>query len=80
MSEQSKHFEKSEIPAVTAEEKQVLTKEDSKADISQSVKNFKKANDKVILKIYADYEVRQTEKANVFLIDLLVGKFSDLLG
>ena len=80
----------------SVEEKQVLTKEDSKADIlkkheelirlsengeiSQSVQNLKKANDKVILKIHAEYEVRQAEKANVFLTDLLISKFSDLLG
>ena len=87
--------ENCEIPTVMVEE-QVLTKEDSKAhilkkreelirlsedgEISQSVQNLKKANDKVILKIHAEYEVRQAEKANVFLTDLLISKFSDLLG
>ena len=49
-------------------------------EIGQSVQNFKKASDKVILKIYAEYEVKQAEKANAFLTDLLISKFSDLLG
>ena len=49
-------------------------------EISQSVQNLKKASDKVILKIYAEYEVKQAEKANAFLTDLLISKFADLLG
>ena len=49
-------------------------------EISQSVQNLKKASDKVILKIHAEYEVKQAEKANVFLTDLLISKFADLLG
>ena len=49
-------------------------------EISQSVQNLKKASNKVILKIYAEYEVKQAEKANVFLTDFLISKFSDLLG
>ena len=48
--------------------------------ITQSVKNLKKSSDKVILKIYSEYEVKQAEKANVFLTDLLISKFSDILG
>ena len=49
-------------------------------EITQSVQNLKKANDKVILKIYSEYEIKQAEKANIFLTDLLISKFSDLLG
>ena len=48
-------------------------------EIQQSVSNLKKASGKQILKIYAEYE-RQVEKANQFLTDLLISKFSDLLG
>ena len=33
-----------------------------------------------MLKIYAEYERQQAEKANAFLTDLLVSKFADLLG
>ena len=33
-----------------------------------------------MLKIYAEYEAKQAEKANAFLTDLLVSKFADLLG
>ena len=49
-------------------------------EISQSVQNLKKLSDKVILKIYAEYEAKQAEKANVFLTNLLISKFADLLG
>ena len=88
MSEQSEHVE---IPTVMTEE-QALTKADilkkreelirlcEDGEISHSVQNLKKANDKVILKIYVEYEVRQAEKAKVFLTDLLISKFADLLG
>ena len=44
------------------------------------MENLKKANDKVILKIHAEYEVRQAEKANAFLTDLIISKIADLLG
>ena len=49
-------------------------------EISQLVQNLKKASDKVILKIYSEYEIKQSEKANAFLTDLLISKFSDFLG
>ena len=48
-------------------------------EISQSVQNLKKANDKVILKIYSEYEVIQAEKANVFLTYLLISKLLDAI-
>ena len=49
-------------------------------EIKQSVAYLKKASNKQIVKIYAEYERLQAEKANVFLTDLLISKFSDLLG
>ena len=49
-------------------------------EIPQSVASLKKASGKVVLKIYAEYERQQAEKANAFLTDLLVSKFADLLG
>ena len=49
-------------------------------EIKQSTTQLKKASRKVILKIYVEYERQQAEKANVFLTDLLISKFSDLLG
>ena len=49
-------------------------------EIKQSVAYLKKASNKQIVKIYAEYERLQAEKANVFLTDLLIAKFSDLLG
>ena len=49
-------------------------------EIPQSVAQLKKASGKQVMKIYAEYERQQTEKANAFLTDLLMSKFSDLLG
>ena len=49
-------------------------------EITRPVSQLKKASGKQILKIYAEYERQQAEKANVFLTDLLINKFSDLLG
>ena len=49
-------------------------------EIPQSVAQLKKASGKQVMKIYAEYERQQTEKANAFLTDLLISKFSDLLG
>ena len=49
-------------------------------EIEQKVSQLKKASGKVILRIYAEYEMKQAEKANMFLTDLLISKFSDLLG
>ena len=49
-------------------------------EIKQSVQFLKKASEKVILKIYSEYEIKQAEKANAFLTDFLISKFADLLG
>ena len=95
MSENSDHIEVPQIETSTTarEEKQTqdvkkevmkkreeLIRLSEDGEISQSVQNLKKASDKVILKIHAEYEVKQAEKVNAFLTDLLISKFADLLG
>ena len=45
-------------------------------EISQSVKYIKKASDKVISKLYAEYLWTQQDKANEVLADVLITKFS----
>ena len=57
-----------------------LIKLSEDGEINQSVQNLNKSIDKVITKIYTEYEVKQAEKANEFLTDLLISKFADLLG
>ena len=49
-------------------------------EISQSVKYIKKASDKVISKLYAEYEMIEQDKNNTILADVLITKFSDLMG
>ena len=49
-------------------------------EISQSVKYIKKASDKVISKLYAEYEWIQQDKSNAILADVLITKFSELMG
>ena len=49
-------------------------------EISQSVKYIKKASDKVICKLYAEYEWIQQDKSNTVLADVLITKFSELMG
>ena len=49
-------------------------------EIPQSVASLKKSSRKQVLKIYEEYERQQAEKANSFLTDLLISKFTDLLG
>ena len=96
MSETSEHIEipqmESNTPASDQEKqtqdakKEVMKKREElirlseDGEINQSVQNLKKASNKVILKIYAEYEIKQAEKANIFLTDFLISKFSDLLG
>ena len=77
-----------EIPTTTncetreevAKKRQELLRLSEDGEIPQSVASLKKASGKVVLKIYAEYERQQAEKANAFLTDLLVSKFADLLG
>ena len=49
-------------------------------EISQSVKYIKKASDRVISKLYAEYEMVEQDKNNAILTDVLITKFSDLMG
>ena len=49
-------------------------------EISQSVKYIKKASDKVISKLYAEYLWIQQDKSNAVLADVLITKFSELMG
>ena len=49
-------------------------------EISQSVKYIKKASNKVICKLYAEYEFIQQDKTNELLADVLIVKFSELMG
>ena len=49
-------------------------------EIDYKVSQLKKASGKVILRIYAEYEMKEAEKANAFLTGLLISKFSDLGG
>ena len=48
-------------------------------EISQSVKYIKKASDKVICKLYAEYLYREQDKTNAVLADTVIVKFADLL-
>ena len=48
-------------------------------ETSQSVKYIKKASDKVICKLYAEYLYREQDKTNAVLADTLIVKFADLL-
>ena len=49
-------------------------------EISQSVKYIKKASDKVISKLYAEYLMIEQDKSNTILADVLITKFSELMG
>ena len=48
-------------------------------EVSQSVKYIKKASDKVICKLYAEYLYKEQDKTNAVLADTLIVKFADLL-
>ena len=63
-----------------SKKRQELIQLSEDGEISQSVASLKKASGKVVLKIYAEYERQQAEKANAFLTDLLLSKFANLLG
>ena len=49
-------------------------------EISQSVKYIKKASDKVISKLHAEYLMIEQDKNNAILSDILITKFSELMG
>ena len=48
-------------------------------EVSQSVKYIKKASDKVICKLYAEYIYKEQDKTNAVLAETLIVKFADLL-
>ena len=48
-------------------------------EISQSVKYIKKASNRVICKLYAEYEWMQQDKTNAILADTLIVKFAELM-
>ena len=48
-------------------------------EVSQSVKYIKKASDKVVCKLYAEYLYREQDKTNAVLADTLIVKFAELL-
>ena len=48
-------------------------------EISQGVKYIKKASEKIICRLYADYILREQEKTNAVLADTIIVKFADLL-
>ena len=49
-------------------------------EISQSVKYIKKASDRVISKLHAEYLMIEQDKNNAILSDVLITKFSELMG
>ena len=49
-------------------------------EIPQSVSYIEKANNKVIRKIYAKYQMMEQDKNNAILSDVLITKFSELMG
>ena len=49
-------------------------------EIPQSVKCIEKANNKVIRKIYTKYQMMEQDKNNAILSDVLITKFSELMG
>lgn len=49
-------------------------------DFDKSVAYIKKCSQKVIDKLYTEYERKRMQKANEFLTDLLISRFSSILG
>ena len=49
-------------------------------EIPQSVKCIEKSNNKVIRKIYAKHQMKEQDKNNAVLTDVLITKFSELMG
>ena len=49
-------------------------------DLDKSVAFIKKASSKAIDKLFSEYDRKRSQKANEFLTDLLISKFSDMLG
>ena len=49
-------------------------------EIPQSVKCIEKSNNKVVRKIYAKHQMKEQDKNNAVLTDVLITKFSELMG
>ena len=49
-------------------------------DLDKSVAYIKKASQRIIDKLYPEYERKRAQKANEFLTDLLISKFAQSLG
>ena len=49
-------------------------------EIPQSVRCIEKANNKVVKKMYAKYQMKEQDKNNAVLTDVLITKFSELMG
>ena len=49
-------------------------------EIPQSVRCIEKANNKAVKKMYAKYQMKEQDKNNAVLTDVLITKFSELMG
>ena len=58
----------------------ILLKLAEDGDLDKSVAYIKKASHKAINKLYTNYERKRMQKANEFLTDLLISRFSNTLG
>ena len=57
-----------------------LLKLSESGELDKSVSYIKKASQKVIDRLYEDYERRRMQRANEFLTDQLISRFSSILG
>ena len=57
-----------------------LIKSSENGELTQSVKYIKKASNKVINKLHSEYVYMQQDKTNEILADVLIVKFSELMG
>ena len=67
-------------PQINDTKRDQLLKLAEDGDLDKSVAYIKKASQKIIDKLYSEYERRRTQKANEFLTDLLISKFASTLG
>ena len=78
--EENKKEETATVETEVDRKRMKLIQLSESGEISQSVKYIKKASDKVISKLYAEYEWIQQDKSNAILADVLITKFSELMG
>ena len=67
-------------PDNTEKKRDELLKLAEHGDLDKSVAYIKKASQKVINKLYTEYERKRMQKANEFLTDLLISRFANTLG